>query len=172
MIMNMKLLVRHVRVRVRVDLLALAVRVLVHVRERARRVASQLVGGVRVVVVHLVVLLLFGDDRGRFVVVLLVGVVRELAHGFAACVLPVVLLLLRYARCSLQRHVLEFLPAMRWPETSHRFVRPRLVNIDGLCFVLSPARESLAVRRRAVPVLVSVERAVGQVGDASDASVW
>ena len=64
----------------------------------------------RVVVVHLVVLLLFRYYRGRFVVVLLVGVVRELAHCFSACVLqsglPVVLLLLRCARCSLQRHVL------------------------------------------------------------------
>ena len=91
MIMNMQLLVRDVRVRVRVDLLALSMTVLVHVRVRAGRVPPQLVGGVRVVVVHLVVLLLFGDDRCFFVVVLLVGVVRELAHGFAACVLPVVL---------------------------------------------------------------------------------
>ena len=76
MIMHMQLLVRDVRVRVRVDLLALSMGMLVHVRVRARRVPSQLVGGVRVVVVHLVVLLLFRDDRGRFVVVLLVGVVR------------------------------------------------------------------------------------------------
>ena len=82
--MHMQLLVRDVRVRVRVDLLALSMTMLVHVRERAGRVPSQLVGGVRVVVVHLVVLLLFGDDRCLFVVVLVVGVVRELAHGFAA----------------------------------------------------------------------------------------
>ena len=80
MIMHMQLLVRDVRVRVRVDLLALSMTMLVHVRVRPCRVPPQLVGGVRVVVVHLVVLLLFGDDRGRFVVVLLVGVVRELAH--------------------------------------------------------------------------------------------
>ena len=113
MIMNMQLLVRHVRVRMGVDLLALSMTMLVHVRVRPCRVPSQLVGGVRVVVVHLVVLLLFGDDRCFFVVVLLVGVVRELAHGFAACVLPMVLLLLRYARCSLQRHVLAVWPAMR-----------------------------------------------------------
>jgi hypothetical protein len=39
---------------------------------------------VRVVVVHLVVRLLFRYYRGRVVVVLVVGVVRELAHGFAA----------------------------------------------------------------------------------------
>ena len=84
MVMNMQLLVRHVRVRMGVDLLALAVGMLVHVRVRARRVASQFAGGVRVVVVHLVVLLLFGDYRCFFVVVLLVGMVRELAHGFAA----------------------------------------------------------------------------------------
>jgi len=135
MIMHMELLVRHVRVRMGMDLLALSMTMLVHVRVRPGRVPPQLVGGVRVVVVHLVVLLLFGDYRCFFVVVLLVGVVRELAHGFAACVLPVVLLLLRYARCSLQRHVLAFWPAMRWPETSHRCVRPRLVNaIDGPVF--------------------------------------
>ena len=76
----MQLLVRHVRVRMGMDLLALSMTMLVHVRVPAGGVPSQLVGGVRVVVVHLVVLLLFGDDRGRFVVVLLVGVVRELAH--------------------------------------------------------------------------------------------
>ena len=135
MIMHMQLLVRDVRVRVRVDLLALSMTMLVHVRVRTGGVPPQLVGGVRVVVVHLVVLLLFRDDRCFFVVVLLLGVVRELAHGFAACVLPMVLLLLRYARCSLQRHVLGFLPAMRWPESSHLFVRPRLVNaIDGPVF--------------------------------------
>ena len=82
--MNMELLVRDVRVRMRVDLLALSMTMLVHVRVRPCRVPPQLVGGVRVVVVHLVVLLLFRYYRGRFVVVLLVGVVRELAHGFAA----------------------------------------------------------------------------------------
>ena len=80
----MQLLVRDVRVRMGMDLLALAVGMLVHVRVRTRRVASQLVGGVRVVVVHLVVLLLFLYYRCFLVVVLLVGVVRELAHGFAA----------------------------------------------------------------------------------------
>ena len=35
MIMNMQLLVRHVRVRMGVDLLALSMTMLVHVRERA-----------------------------------------------------------------------------------------------------------------------------------------
>ena len=80
----MKLLVGHVRMRMGMDFATLSMGMLVHVRVRARRVPSQLVGGVRVVVVHLVVLLLFGDDRCFFVVVLLVGVVRELAHGFAA----------------------------------------------------------------------------------------
>ena len=80
MIMHMQLLVRDVRVRMGVDLLALSMTMLVHVRVRAGGVPSQLVGGVRVVVVHLVVLLLFGDHRCFFVVVLLVGVVRELAH--------------------------------------------------------------------------------------------
>ena len=78
--MHMQLLVGHVRVRVGVDLLALSMTMLVHVRVRPCRVPSQLVGGVRVVVVHLVVRPLFRYYRGRFVVVLLVGVVRELAH--------------------------------------------------------------------------------------------
>ena len=84
--MNMQLLVRHVRMRMRVDLLALSMTVLVHVRVRTSGVPSQLVGGVRVVVVHLVVLLLFGDYRCFFVVVLVVGVVGELAHGLAMAV--------------------------------------------------------------------------------------
>ena len=82
--MHMKLLVRHVRVRMGMDFATLSMGMLVHVRVRPCRVPPQLVGGVRVVVVHLVVLLLFRYYRGRFVVVLLVGVVRELAHGFAA----------------------------------------------------------------------------------------
>ena len=84
--MHMQLLVRDVRVRVRVDLLALSMTMLVHVRVRPGRVPPQLVGGVRVVVVHLVVLLLFGDYRCFFVVVLVVGVVGELAHGLAMAV--------------------------------------------------------------------------------------
>ena len=86
MIMHMELLVRHVRVRMGVDLLALSMTMLVHVRVRTGGVPPQLVGGVRVVVVHLVVLLLFGDYRCFFVVVLVVGVVGELAHGLAMAV--------------------------------------------------------------------------------------
>ena len=80
----MKLLVGHVRMRMGMDFATLSMGMLVHVRVRARRVPSQLVGGVRVVVVHLVVLLLFGDHRCFFVVVLVVGVVGELAHCFGA----------------------------------------------------------------------------------------
>jgi hypothetical protein len=80
----MQLLVRDMRVRMGMDFATLSMGMLVHVRVRARRVPSQLVGGVRVVVVHLVVRLLFRYYRGRVVVVLVVGVVRELAHGFAA----------------------------------------------------------------------------------------
>ena len=72
----MQLLVRDMRVRMGMDFATLSMGMLVHVRVRARRVPSQLVGGVRVVVVHLVVRLLFRYYRGRFVVVLLVGVVR------------------------------------------------------------------------------------------------
>ena len=80
----MQLLVRDMRMRMGMDFATLSMGMLVHVRVRARRVPSQLVGGVRVVVVHLVVRLLFRYYRGRVVVVLVVGVVRELAHGFAA----------------------------------------------------------------------------------------
>ena len=82
----MQLLVRDMRMRMGMDFATLSMGMLVHVRVRARRVPSQLVGGVRVVVVHLVVRLLFRYYRGRVVVVLVVGVVRELAHGFAALV--------------------------------------------------------------------------------------
>ena len=85
-VVHMKLLVGHVRMRMGMDFATLSMGMLVHVRVRARRVPSQLVGGVRVVVVHLVVRLLFRYYRGRVVVVLVVGVVRELAHGFAALV--------------------------------------------------------------------------------------
>ena len=82
----MQLLVRDMRMRMGMDFATLSMGMLVHVRVRARRVPSQFVGGVRVVVVHLVVRLLFRYYRGRVVVVLVVGVVRELAHGFAALV--------------------------------------------------------------------------------------
>ncbi len=84
--MHMQLLVRDMRMRMGMDFATLSMGMLVHVRVRARRVASQFVGGVRVVVVHLVVLLLFGDYRCFFVVVLVVGVVGELAHGLAMAV--------------------------------------------------------------------------------------
>ena len=106
----MQLLVRDMRVRMGMDFATLSMGMLVHVRVRARRVPSQLVGGVRVVVVHLVVRLLFRYYRGRVVVVLLVGVVRELAHACYGCASLWLLLLLRYARCMFNR---EFVVALQ-----------------------------------------------------------